>query len=349
MKITYKKLLYIALVAAVTYSCDNEVVDYGQEIPEIETGSPNSTDTDADGLTDTSENKLLGQDTDGDGIPDYLDDDDDNDGILTVDENPDPNGNHSPEDAWDLDGDGIPNYRDRDDDGDGIFTIDEGPLSLQDSDGDEILDYLDADDDNDTVPTLDENGAMAQNSDNDGIPDYLDDDDDNDGVLTMYEGYADELDTDDDGILNYLDPDDDGDGKTTEFERADPDEDGDPADALDSDGDGTPDYLDIYNFDLSICDAEDDVPGDNFTIFDLEYYADEVVIGDQDNIEVSFHSTENGAFYNNNLVEMMYINETALQDVIYMRIKNTDTNTFYIDELYLFVTNSTDTYGNTCD
>lgn len=349
MKITYKTLLYISLVAAITYSCDNEVVDFGQSIPDVETGTADLTDSDGDGLTDVAENKLWGQDTDGDGIPDYLDTDDDNDGILTADENPDANGNGVPDDAWDLDGDGYPNYLDSDDDGDGLLTIYEGPLTLQDSDEDGILDYLDDDDDNDGVPSLEEDAAGGRNSDNDGTPDYLDTDDDNDGVLTIFEGFDEELDTDDDGVLNYLDADDDGDGKTTEFERADPDGDGDPADAVDSDGDGIPDYLDIYNFDLSICDSEDGVPGDNFTIFDLQYYADEVVVGDATNIEVSFHSTENGAFYNNNTVELMYVNANQLQDILYMRIKNTDTNTFYIDELYLFVTNSTDTYGNTCD
>ncbi|MGI9604578.1 MAG: right-handed parallel beta-helix repeat-containing protein, partial [Acidimicrobiales bacterium] len=43
---------------------------------------------------------------------------------------------------------------------------------------------------------------------------------------------------------NYLDPDDDGDGTPTASENADPNADGDPRDALDSDHDGQPDYLD---------------------------------------------------------------------------------------------------------
>jgi len=50
------------------------------------------------------------QDTDDDGIHDFQDIDDDNDGILTIDENPDPNENNLPDDAYDSDGDGIPNY-----------------------------------------------------------------------------------------------------------------------------------------------------------------------------------------------------------------------------------------------
>ncbi|WP_228547226.1 FKBP-type peptidyl-prolyl cis-trans isomerase [Nonlabens antarcticus] len=42
----------------------------------------------------------------------YIDADDDNDGILTKDENADPNGDGNPSDAKDTDGDGIPDYLD---------------------------------------------------------------------------------------------------------------------------------------------------------------------------------------------------------------------------------------------
>ncbi|MCP4963039.1 MAG: hypothetical protein GY925_27700, partial [Actinomycetia bacterium] len=52
-------------------------------------------------------------------------------------------------------------------------------------------------------------------------------------------------DTDGDTTPNYLDPDDDGDGTPTASENADPNADGDPRDALDSDWDGQPDYLDL--------------------------------------------------------------------------------------------------------
>ncbi|WP_281765679.1 hypothetical protein [Neptunitalea lumnitzerae] len=355
MKITYKSLLYISIVAStVLYSCDNETVDLGQTMEDVETGTPDTTDSDGDGLSDVAENASIGQDTDGDGIPDYLDDDDDNDGVLTIDENPDPNGTHTPIDAWDLDGDGIPNYLDPDDDGDGIPTANEGPLSLLDSDEDGVLDYLDLDDDDDGVPTLEENGASLQNSDNDGIPDYLDTDDDNDGILTMYEGYEEGLDTDGDGIPNYLENDDDGDGKLTEFENADPDGDGNPADAYDSDGDGIPDYLDIYNYDISSCDGSDGTPGDNFAVFDLDRYYNEVMVPNLPagaSITVSFHETENGAYYNNNTVSNAYINNVQLEDVIFMRITDDLTGTFTIEELYLFVINGdeADTFGDSCN
>lgn len=61
-------------------------------------------------------------DRDGDGFPDYLDADDDNDNVLTINEGH----NYSEEfgllNAQDTDGDGTPDYLDHDDDGDGILT-----------------------------------------------------------------------------------------------------------------------------------------------------------------------------------------------------------------------------------
>ncbi|WP_421947075.1 SdrD B-like domain-containing protein [Phaeodactylibacter xiamenensis] len=53
-------------------------------------------------------------DTDDDGVPDHLDYDSDNDGVLDVDE-------AAEEVAFDIDGNGVPNYIDTDSDGDGCF------------------------------------------------------------------------------------------------------------------------------------------------------------------------------------------------------------------------------------
>ena len=81
------------------------------------------------------------------------------------------------------------------------------------------------------------------------VADVKHNDQDTDGVKSIFEdlnndGDATNDDTDNDGIANFLDSDDDGDGILTKDENADPNNDGDPSDALDSDGDNTPDYLD---------------------------------------------------------------------------------------------------------
>ena len=57
-------------------------------------------------------NPIDSQDFDSDGIDDYLDNDDDNDGVLTIDENPDPNGDGNPDDAQNSDADSAPDYLD---------------------------------------------------------------------------------------------------------------------------------------------------------------------------------------------------------------------------------------------
>lgn len=104
-----------------------------------------------------------------------------------------------------------------DSDGDGLLSMYEdlnnnGDFSDDDTDEDDFPNYVDGDDDGDTVLTSDELGATPlnpQDTDADGIPDYLDDDDDNDGTLTKDEvgDPTDPDDTDEDGIPDYLDDD----------------------------------------------------------------------------------------------------------------------------------------------
>jgi len=98
---------------------------------------------------------------------------DDNDGIPAEFE--DINGNGDLDDD-DTDNDGIPNYLDDDDDGDNVRTVTEKPeytqseglANAQDTDGDTIPDYLDDDDDGDNVLTRDEeNNTQDQNPLND--------------------------------------------------------------------------------------------------------------------------------------------------------------------------------------
>ncbi|MFN3218821.1 MAG: integrin alpha [Acidimicrobiales bacterium] len=67
-------------------------------------------------------------------------------------------------------------------------------------------------------------------------------DSDGDGLCDIHEQpYGD---TDSDLVVNRFDSDDDGDGIPTANENADPNGDGDPRDALDTDRDGQPDWLD---------------------------------------------------------------------------------------------------------
>ncbi|RNC87764.1 MAG: hypothetical protein ED556_00825 [Winogradskyella sp.] len=133
-----------------------------------------------------------------------------------------------------------------DDDGDGLPNSFEdvnmdGNLDNDDADMDGIPNYLDNDDDGDGVLTNFEN--MRGDSDEDGIPDYLDMDDDNDGILSIFEGANASQNTDGDLLFDFVDADDDGDGILTINENPDPNGDGNPDDAQDTDMDGVPDYL----------------------------------------------------------------------------------------------------------
>ncbi|MFT3927545.1 MAG: hypothetical protein QM778_33745 [Myxococcales bacterium] len=215
-------------------------------------------DADDDGVSNELEDlnrdgRYWNDNTDGDKLADYVDDDDDNDGIKTIYEKGDP---ANPPDS---DGDKIPDYLDPDDDGDGVLTKDEHPDANGDGDPSDYLstasaepNYLNPDDDDDGKSTFDERpGGLDVDSDHDGIPDYLDEDDlpssggptdgdldtDGDGIpdkMEMPGGVA--VDTDGDGIPDYLDPDDDGDGIPTKDEGK--------GGGVDTDGDGIPDYLD---------------------------------------------------------------------------------------------------------
>ena len=134
-------------------------------------------DADGDGVPNVFEDfngdgDFTNDDIDGDGIVNYLDNDDDGDGVLTQDEAVDANG-----DPIDTDGDGDVNYLDNDDDGDGLFSN----FETGDTDGNGVADYLDNDDDGDTILTINENAdpntdgnpVDAVDTDSNGIPDYL--------------------------------------------------------------------------------------------------------------------------------------------------------------------------------
>lgn len=149
--------------------------------------APENQDIDANGLDDAYENGgslgIVPVDTDGDGLPDYVDTDSDNDNIPDSIEAHDYNQDGIPEVTFigsDKDNDGL------DDGYEGSTTVDDDvndeiddpQNDLPDTDGDLQLDYRDIDDDNDLILTIDEdtNGDGDYSNDDmdaDGIPDYL--------------------------------------------------------------------------------------------------------------------------------------------------------------------------------
>lgn len=178
-------------------------------------------DTDGDGIPDYVEGS---KDTDGDGVFDYADMDSDNDGLLDFIEN------ENRDTAMDFDGDGVPNFKDLDSDNDGIFDVYEADGSDADNDG--VAGTSPVVVNSAGVPTI-ANGGTGYNeidTDGDGQPDYKDLDTDSDGIADKTEGVAD---PDSDGIGNWRDTDSDGDGIDDSIEGT-----------VDTDGDGTADFLD---------------------------------------------------------------------------------------------------------
>lgn len=298
---------------------------------EAETATePIIADSDSDGVSDTEEIGTVTEpvtgtststpesfpDTDSDGTPNYLDPDDDGDGIATETENttstttpdttvtePDADADSVPDylepNTIDTDADGITNNLDPDDDGDTVPTINDGtitndPVDPIDTDADGTPNYLDSNDDGDAIPTANEETAtstdpVATDTDGDTIPDYLE---------------SNTTDTDNDGVANVADPDDDGDTVPTADEVitdtsdtdaavdeaiADTDNDGIP-NALDpdDDGDGTPTAEEDTNHDGTVLD--DDADGDGIPDFEEPNNVDT----DQDGLTNNVDSDDDG-------------------------------------------------------
>ena len=178
-------------------------------------------------------------DFDGDGIPDYLDEDDDNDGIPDIVEG-----------VEDTDGDGILDKFDLDSDNDGIADIVESGGT--DADGDGLVDnFTDTDGDGLHDPYDPDNGGYSINppdTDGDGLQITKDLDSDNDGIADIVEAGG--TDTDGDGKVDDG-TDTDGDGLA---DTHDTDNGGTQIPTPDSDGDGYADYLDLDSDNDGIAD-----------------------------------------------------------------------------------------------
>ena len=235
-------------------------------------------DSDNDGLWDIFDSfsgfgrsNILGsradlQDTDGDGIPDWRDFEDDNDGIISSLEDVDGNdiwtddkrqaGGATPDYLFfnDTDKDGIADGFDVDSDNDGIPDKDEQldntlPLPLGNEDNDEYYNYLDPDLSAGFVDANSDGVNDLYDFDLDGVPNALDLDSDNDGIPDAVEANSGTLPTgadangqfppgatdgDNDGLVAAVDTDD---TNISIFDTTLP--------IPDTDGDGNPDFLDI--------------------------------------------------------------------------------------------------------
>ena len=196
------------------------VANYNGSVPTITV-----TITDGTATATAPLNITVLKDSDKDGIPDDIDLDDDNDGILDTVEN----AACSPASTTcDTDGDGIPNSLDLDSDGDGLSDVLEtGGL---DSNGDGKVDGgVDAS----GIPVAAKGGLTPPDTDGDGKQNPYDVDSDGDGIPDSVEKGPNSnspIDTDKDGIPDYLDLDSDGDGIPDAIEKGT-----DPNNPVDSD------------------------------------------------------------------------------------------------------------------
>jgi hypothetical protein len=173
---------------------------------------PSGDDSDRDTISDNDEGRAALTDTDGDGTPDYQDEDSDGDGIPDYREAGDDQADTRPIDS---DGDGTPDYRDLDSDANGRPDNVDGTGDL---DGDGRGDYADLDDDGDNIIDVAEIGPDPMrpiDTDSDGVPDFGDPDSDNDTILDSVEGVED---YDMDMVGNWRDLDSDADCRSDQIE-----------------------------------------------------------------------------------------------------------------------------------
>lgn len=226
-------------------------------------------------------NLSLLDDYDKDGIPDYIDTDDDNDGFNDTYEQELGTYIKDPKDfPIDTDNDGLLDSIDDDDDNDGFndtieTEVGTDPLNSidhpRDTDDDGIIDYYDSDDDgdgyDDYIDDFPLNRTEWQDTDEDGIGDNSDPDIDDDGVVNFIDSFpydpAEWADNDGDGMGDNSDRDDDNDG-ISDIEEV---EEGTNPLLEDTDGDGYNDKKDDYPLDPSKWDEEPQLEEDLWLVF----------------------------------------------------------------------------------
>lgn len=257
MRVRFPSVLPFALALAVV-GCDDGSGDGDAGVGD---GAVDTTDADMDGIRDVDEGRDTRVDTDGDGTPDYLDTDSDDDGFLDAVEAGDTDVASPPRDS---DSDGIPDFQDTDSDENGFPDSVEGG---DDFDRDGIPNYADLDDDNDRAPDARELEGILDpppDSDGDGAPNFRDPDSDDDFIL---DGDEFGVDTDRDGLRDFEDSDSDDDGIPDREEAGDEDLYSEP---VDSDGDMIPDFRDPDSDNDGLSDADERLGGSDPTREDTD-------------------------------------------------------------------------------
>lgn len=231
----------------------------------------NDADSDNDGLLDTDEDggeaTNPSEDADADGVPNYRDPDISGSLADATDANAD-----GVYDTYDADLDGIPDFLDGDSDNDGIldaieanngavpngFNVSTGQFNLNDPDNDGLMNYVD------NSPASVGGASTLDNADRDadGLNDVLDIDSDGDGLTDFYESISGS------STITFANADTDGNGIDDGF---DPSNGGDLVIPVNTDVQDNPDYLDDDSDQDGVLDIVegDDLNNDGYGKWDV--------------------------------------------------------------------------------
>lgn len=281
------------------------------------------TDSNDNGLNDFQESSALAlTDTDADGsLPNYLDIDSENDGILDNVEGQN-SASYIASAAGDTDSDGLLDVYDPDNGGTFIDPVDTDTDGTDDylsadADGDGVDDFIEGwDDDRDGFSDLDATGSNNDLSDETGY----NVDADSDGLWDIYEsgGPAPTQNTDGAGGSDFQDSDDDNDGTLTSGEDVNGNSDW-TDDKTQGQGGGaaTPDYLYRGDYDGDAIADANDADSDNDGILDADEDNGETIdpSGDEDGDGIANYLDQSDATVTSGLSATTDSNSDNVYDV----------------------------------